>query len=166
MKKSAKTEIVIAAWAGRTGPAYWGDQDYCGYDNQSSAFWVSLRGAQPGDRQLYLNNDCRAVGDIGLYVYVTVDGTVSIDMRLHDMGSMTLHEAEQRIKALKRLLAKGKSRIVRTPRIRQAMALPLDQRHKANAKGNGATLWTRVCRALPGYRGAAPRLARWAARWR
>ena len=100
---------MIAAWAGRTGPAYWGDREYSGYDNQSSAFWVSLRGAQPGDRHLYLNDDGRAVGDIGLYVYVTVDGTVSIDLRLHDAGSLTLLESVQRIKVLKRMFAKGKA---------------------------------------------------------
>ena len=107
MNKSAKTEIVIPAWAGRTGPGYWGDRDYSGYDNQSTSFWVSLRGVLPGDRYSYLTDDCRAVGDIGLYVYATVDGTVSIDLRLHDTGSMTLREAEQRIKLLKRLLVKA-----------------------------------------------------------
>lgn len=109
MKKSSKTEIVIPTWAGRTGPSYWGDQDYSGYDNQTSAFWVSLRGVLPGDRHNYLNDDCRAVGDIGLYVYATVDGTISIDLRLHDAGSMTLRESAQRITVLKRLFVKGKA---------------------------------------------------------
>lgn len=109
MKKSSKTEIVIPTWAGRTGPSYWGDQDYCGYDNQSSSFWVSLRGVLPGDRHSYMNDDCRAVGDIGLYVYANVDGTVSIDLRLHDASSMTLREGVQRVKVLKRLFVKGKS---------------------------------------------------------
>lgn len=109
MRTSTKTEIVIPAWAGRTGPSYWGDQDYPHYDNESSSFWVSLRGVLAGDRHSYMNDDCRAIGDLGLYVYVTVDGTVSIDLRLHDAHSMTLRESEQRIKALKRLLVKGKA---------------------------------------------------------
>jgi hypothetical protein len=108
MKKQAKTEIVIPTWAGRTGSAYWGDGEYSGYDNQSSSFWVSLRGVMPGDRQSYMNDDCRAVGDIGLYVYATVEGTISIDLRLHDAGSMTLRESVQRITVLKRLFVKGK----------------------------------------------------------
>ena len=38
-----------------------------------------------------------------------VDGTVSIDLRLHDAGSMTLRECVQRITVLKRLFAKGKA---------------------------------------------------------
>lgn len=109
MKKQSKTEIVIPTWAGRTGPGYWGDRDYTGYDNQSSSFWLSFRGVLPGDRQIYMNDDCRAVGDIGLYVYVTVEGTVSMDLRLHDAGSMTLRECEQRIRVLKRLLVKGQA---------------------------------------------------------
>jgi hypothetical protein len=112
MKKSVKTiktEIVIPTWAGRTGPGYWGDRDYSGYDHQSSSFWVSLRGVMPGDRHSYMNDDCRAVGDIGLYVYATVEGTVSIDLRLHDAGSLTLRECELRIRVMKRLLVKGKA---------------------------------------------------------
>jgi hypothetical protein len=109
MKKSAKTEIVIPTWAGRTGASYWGDRDSSGYDNQSSSFWVSLRGVQPGDRYSYMNDDYRAVGDIGLYVYATLDGTVSIDLRLHDAGSMTLRESVQRITVLKRLFVKGQA---------------------------------------------------------
>jgi hypothetical protein len=109
MKKSNRTEVVIPTWAGRTGPGYWGDRDYNGYDHQSSSFWVSLRGVMPGDRHSYMNDECRAVGDIGLYVYATVDDTVSIDLRLHDAGSLTLREVEQRIKVLKRLWTKGKA---------------------------------------------------------
>jgi hypothetical protein len=70
---------------------------------------VSFRGVMPGDRHSYMNDDCRAVGDIGLYVYATVDGTVSIDLRLHDAGSMTLRECVQRITVLKRLFFRGKA---------------------------------------------------------
>jgi len=108
MKKSTKTEIVIPTWAGRTGPGYWGDRDYSAYDDLSSSFWVSLRGVLPGDRHNDMNDDYRAVGDIGLYVYATFAGTVSIDLRLHDVSSMTLRECELRIKVMKRLLVKGK----------------------------------------------------------
>jgi hypothetical protein len=108
MKKSSKTEIVIPTWAGRTGYSYWGDHDYGSYDNHNSSFWVSLRGVVPNDKYSYMNDDCRAICDIGLYVYVSTDKTISIDLRLHDVGSLTLYEAEQRIKTLKRLFVKGK----------------------------------------------------------
>lgn len=107
MKKSSKVEIVIPTWEGRSGPSYWGDTDYSGHDNQSSSLWLKLRAVEPDDS--YMNDDCRAIGNIGLYVWVSTGGTVSIDLRLHDVGSMTLHEGEQRIKVLKRLLAKGKA---------------------------------------------------------
>lgn len=109
MNKSSKTEIVIPTWEGRSGPSYWGDNDYSSYDNQSSSFWVSLRGVVPNDPYRYMNDDCRAIGDIGLYVWVTIDGTVSIDLRLHDVGFLSLHEGEQHIKVLKRLFAKSKA---------------------------------------------------------
>lgn len=66
MKKSSKTEIVIPTWEGRSGPSYWGDNDYSSYDNQSSSFWLSLRGVVSSDPYSYMNDDCRAIGDIGL----------------------------------------------------------------------------------------------------
>jgi len=109
MKKSAKTEIVIPTWAGRTGPSYWGDSDYTSYDNETSSFWVLLRGVVAGDRYSYMNDDCRAIGDIGLYAWISTDATVCIDLRLHDVQSMTLPDSEQRIKVLKRLITKGKA---------------------------------------------------------
>lgn len=107
MKKSNKTEIVIPTWEGRTGPSYWGDIDYSSHDNQSTSFWLSLRGVAPSDG--YINDDCRAIGDIGLYVWIDIHGTVSIDVRLHDVGSVSLYEGVQLIKLLKRLYAKGKA---------------------------------------------------------
>ncbi len=109
MKKSGKTEIVIPTWEGRTAPSYWGDRDYSTYDNDASSFWLSLRGVVPSDKYSYMNGDCRAVGDIGLYVWIGVEGTVSIDLRLHDVGSLTLRECELRIKVLKRLFCKAKA---------------------------------------------------------
>ena len=67
MKKSSKTEIVIPTWEGRSGPSYWGDIDYSSHDNQATSFWLSFRGVAPVDSS-YLNDDSRAIGDIGLYV--------------------------------------------------------------------------------------------------
>jgi len=109
MKKYGKTEILIPTWENSIGYGYWGDHDYGSLDNQVISFWLSLRGLMPSEPYGYLNDDCRAIGDIGLYVWVTAQGTVSIDMRLHDVGSMTLYESVQRNKVLKRLLAKAKA---------------------------------------------------------
>ena len=108
-KTKTKTEIVIATWAGRAGPGYWGDSDFLSYDNQSTALWLSLRGVVPGDPYSFMASSCRAMADLGLYVWLDIHGTVSIDLRLHDAGSLTLAEGEQRIKLLRRLHLKGKA---------------------------------------------------------
>lgn len=105
----AKTEIVIPTWEGRTGPSYWGDTDYGSHDNHSTSFWLLLRGVVPGDKFSYMTDDCRVIGDMGLYVWIAIDGTVSIDLRLHDLGSLSLREGEHRVKLLKRLYVKGKA---------------------------------------------------------
>lgn len=107
MKKSNKTEIVIPTWEGRTGPSYWGDIDFGSRDNQSTSFRLSMRSVAPTDG--YINGDCRAIGDIGLYVWLDIGGTVSIDLRLHEVGSVSLYEGVQLINLLKRLYAKGKA---------------------------------------------------------
>jgi hypothetical protein len=104
-----KTEILIATWAGRPGPGYWGDSDFITHDNQCTSLWLSLRGVVAGDPYSYMNSECRAIGDLGLYVWLDIHGTVSIDLRLHDAGSLTLHEGEQRFKLLKHLHVKGKA---------------------------------------------------------
>ena len=111
MNKSirTKTEILIATWAGRSGPGYWGDSDFISHDGQSTSFWLSLRGVVPGDPYSCIDSRCRAIGDLGLYVWLDIHGTVSIDLRLHDAGSLTLAEGEQRIKLLRRLHLKGKA---------------------------------------------------------
>ena len=109
MNKSNKTEILLATWVGCSGPGYWGDSDFLSHDSQSTSFRLSLRGVVPGDPYSYLNNCCRAIADLGLYVWLSIEGTVSIDLRLHDAGSLTLAEGEQRVKLLRRLHAKGKA---------------------------------------------------------
>ena len=107
MKKIFRSEIVIPTWEGRSGSSYWGDNDYSSHDNQSTSFWLSLRGVVPSDG--YINGECRAIGDIGLYVWIDLHGTVSIDLRLHEVGSVSLYEGVQLINLLKRLCAKGKA---------------------------------------------------------
>ena len=56
-----------------------------------------------------MTEECRAIGDLGLYVWLDIEGTVSIHLRLHDVGSLSLSEGERRIKLLRRLHAKGKA---------------------------------------------------------
>ena len=111
MNKSIRgeTEILIPTWAGRAGPGYWGDSDFISHDSQSTSFWLSLRGVVPGDPYSYMNSECRAIGDLGLYVWLDIHGTVSIDLRLHDAGSLTLQECDIRVKLLRRLHRKGKA---------------------------------------------------------
>ena len=111
MNKSTKEkpEILLATWAGHCGPSYWGDKDFPSHDNQSTSFWLSLRGMLPGDPYSYMNQECRVIGDLGLYVWLDTRGTVSIDLRLHDAGSLTLAEVEQRMKLLRGLHRKGKA---------------------------------------------------------
>jgi hypothetical protein len=89
-QKSSKTEIVIPTWEGHTGPRYWGDHDYGSHDNQTSSFWVSLRGVVPGDPYSYMTEECRAIGDMGLYVWIEIDGTVSIDVAPARRGFLDL----------------------------------------------------------------------------
>lgn len=108
MKKSNRTEIVIPTWAGRTGASYWGDQDYSSHDDQSTSLWLSLRGVMPSNNS-FMDDDCRSIGDIGLYVWIDISGTVSIDVRLHDVGSVSLYEGVQLINLLKWLCARGKA---------------------------------------------------------
>ena len=104
---TTKPEILIPTWAGRSGPGYWGDSDFISHDSESTSLWVSLRGVVPGDPYSYMDSSCRAIGDLGLYVWLDIHGTVSIDLRLHDAGSLTLQECELRVKLLKRLHLKG-----------------------------------------------------------
>ena len=113
----------------RSGPSYWGDSDFSSHDDQSSSFWLSLRGVVPGDPYSYMDSECRAIGDLGLYVWLDIHGSVSIDLRLHDAGSLTLAEGEQRIKLLRRLHLKGKA-------------------HSFNSFARGASVHVELSRAL------------------
>ena len=65
-----KIEIVLPTWAHRSGPGYWGDTDYSGHDLQCSSLWLSLRGVVPGDPSSDMHEGCRALSDIGLYVWL------------------------------------------------------------------------------------------------
>lgn len=109
MRKITKMEILLPTWEGNTGERYWGDYNYGGYDNETTSIWLSLRGLVPGDPYSYMQDECRAVNDLGLYIWISANGTVSIDLRLHDCGSLTLRESELRIRVLKRLLVRGKA---------------------------------------------------------
>jgi hypothetical protein len=112
IKNFNQIEILIQIWPGDKGCKYWGDYDNNSfddsyYDNHNSSFWVSLDCIVPNDKYSYMKNDCRAIRDIGLYVSVSTDKTISMDLRLHKVESLSLYEAEQRIKTLKRLFVKA-----------------------------------------------------------
>jgi hypothetical protein len=57
----------------------------------------------------FLNADSRVVCSMGLHVWVSVDGEVSIDLKMLDMRSLNLHECLHRVAVLKRLIAKAKA---------------------------------------------------------
>ncbi len=109
MRKITNMEILLPTWEGNTGERYWGDYSYESHDNETTSLWLSLRGLVPGDPYSYMQDECRAVNDIGLYVWISVNGAISIDLRLRECSSLSLRETELRIKALKRLFVIGKA---------------------------------------------------------
>lgn len=107
MNKPVKHELVIPTWPNASGPGYFGDTDYTGYNDDTTSFWLSLRAVKEGDKYPYFDEGIRAINNMALYCWACTDGTVSIDLRIHGAGSQTLREAELAVKTLKRLTAKG-----------------------------------------------------------
>ena len=114
MAKRTKTEIVLATWPSRNGADFLGDRDY-GTSMSCDSMWLQLRQIENGDVDCYSSPETRAVRDIGVWVWIGTrlsdDGRGrvpmhNIELRLHDIHSLTVHEAEVRLKMLKRLTAK------------------------------------------------------------
>jgi hypothetical protein len=84
------------------------------HDSESTWFWLSLRSVVSGDPYSGIDSGCRAIGDLRLYAWVDLDGTVSIDLWLCDAGFLTLQEGVLRVKLLRRLHAKAPSLPVQT----------------------------------------------------
>lgn len=107
-KRMQPTQIVVPTWRTRRGEEYFGPRwgDWRGMDD-TVACWLSLRGHVPEDKYSYMRDDCKAIGDVGVYVWVSRDGTVSLDLRVHDVHSLELRELERLTKLLKALHAKA-----------------------------------------------------------
>jgi hypothetical protein len=108
MKNFNKIEILIPTWENRTAFSYWNNYDYGSDDNHSLVFRLSLRGLVQSETNGFLNDDCRVVCSMGLHVWVSVDGAVSIDLKMLDMRSMNLRECLHCVEVLKRLYSRAK----------------------------------------------------------
>ena len=108
MKNFSNIELLIPTWEYRTGYGYWGNYDYGSDDNYSLSFWLSLRCIVPGDVYFYLDENCRSIQATGVHVWVSVEGAVSIDLRMFDLRSMTLREGVHHVDVLKHLIARAK----------------------------------------------------------
>ena len=108
MTRKQKLEIMVPIWPGRDNESYWGSNDYCSYNvtDTVTSTWISLRAINHSDEYSYMNEADRAINDMGVYVWASTDGTVSIDIRLHDIHSLTERDLELRLKHLKALRRK------------------------------------------------------------
>jgi hypothetical protein len=112
MAKATKPEVTIAVWANRDKAQYFGwswPSSLGGYDDNTGC-WISLRGRVEGDKYAYMSDSVGLYADIGVYVWVDRDGTMSIEPRIYHVHSVTISECEVRLKALKALHAKASKR--------------------------------------------------------
>lgn len=102
MSKPAKIQIVLATWAGQDGYAYFGNRDLADLDKITSA-WLLLRSHIPDKERPYFNEEASAINDLGLWVWVSLDGSISIDLRVRAIHTASVSEMERRTKLLRRL---------------------------------------------------------------
>ena len=104
----SKLEIMVPIWPTKGAEQYWGSNDYVTYNYSDSvtSTWLSLRAVEHNDDNYYMGDSPRAINDFGVYVWMSTDGTVCLDLRLHDCHSLTEQELEIRLKHLKALRKK------------------------------------------------------------
>jgi hypothetical protein len=114
MKTRSKQAIVLATWPHKTNTP--SDQLGNGRDfgnlDDCDSFWLSLREVDLLDPDAYQSTESRLVHNIGIWVWfsITRDGTatgrrvLNIEVRLHDIHSMTLRECELTLKRFKALV--------------------------------------------------------------
>jgi hypothetical protein len=109
--KQHKVETLIAVWPGMTNDLYFGDHDYCNTKDITS-WWVSLRGRYVTDdpTRKWYDVSVNEYNCLGLYVWASLDGCISIEPRYHDLHSLTLDNMGPMMKLLKSLTAKAKRR--------------------------------------------------------
>lgn len=108
MTRKPKLEICIPIWPNKDNESYWGSNDYVsyGYSDSATTTWINLRAINHADEYSYMNDADRAFNDFGAYIYLSTDGTVSIDIRVHDVHALTERDLELRLKHLKALRRK------------------------------------------------------------
>lgn len=105
--KKPKTTYVLAVWP-QNGRLHqpelmWGSNDYVNYRDSTGSTWLSLRAISP-DR--WTNDEIDAWRDIGVYVRFDAEGLAMINLKLHDVHSLNLHQLEYRTKLLRKLINK------------------------------------------------------------
>ena len=95
----SKLELVIPSWPNQAI-----DLGYYSADN--TATHIRLRMINPADKW-DSNPESRAVTGLSLYVWVNIEGTVSIKLWAADIRSAEIRDLELRLKLLKRLTAKA-----------------------------------------------------------
>lgn len=95
----SKLELMIPSWPNQ--PA---DLGYYSADN--TATHIHLRMINPADKW-DSSPESRAVTDLSLYVWVNIEGTVSIKLWASEIRSAEIRDLELRLKLLKRLTAKA-----------------------------------------------------------
>ena len=97
--KKSPVSLVLATWRDKT-PARNYANDGCGSE------WLPLRVVNERDPNAYLTQSERVLDHIGVYVWFDDACTINLDLRLHDIPSMTEYECGLTYKALKSLRAK------------------------------------------------------------
>lgn len=110
--KTPNLELVLATWPdrGRLPAEKLNCETRWANGDESDSFWLELRMKCVTDPDAYIDNQARAVQNIGLWcwVYAIADDrtTHSIEPRLHDVYAATLVEAERLVKFLRGLVRK------------------------------------------------------------
>jgi hypothetical protein len=103
-----KFEIALPIWPEESGFRYFGADDHIYRSDTCGSFWLSLRAVMKEDQSSYSHDATRHIQDLGLYCWFSNEDKISIELRINARGGSTLYEAEQTIKALKRLIRKAK----------------------------------------------------------
>lgn len=104
-----KFEMMLATWPDKVDNEHFGDRGYGRGDTSCSA-WLSLRSIVREDKYAYRDVAARVVDSVGIRVWVSNEGTISLDLKLHDVHSMSELECGVHYKVLKALRAKTTKR--------------------------------------------------------
>lgn len=101
----SKIKIVVPVWLGHTNESYWGGNDHFRSADTCASTWISLR-VKKDDPDAWTTDADRTYQDIGVYVWYSDDGCITLDIRPHNICDGELRELELLIKKTKALRAK------------------------------------------------------------